>query len=173
LAKGRNWTPTYSALLSSINLPNGYHQLLVRSDGKLAAYIRATTDISVDPATTALATNTWYHVVLTYDSVNGLKLYLNGVQDGSAAGNGVLIATGTTTWITNDSGTAGRFLAGSMDDVRIYRRALTVSEVVALYRDSQRAWPGTLKALASPFARQRATYQPWAHGGQDMRFAPL
>ena len=77
--------------------------------------------------TTALPLNTWSHVAATYDGTT-LRLYVNGVQVGSRAQTGTLrTTTGPLRLGGNDLW--GEFFHGIMDDVRIYNRALTQTEI--------------------------------------------
>jgi hypothetical protein len=86
----------------------------------------------------------WYYVVVTYDGSKteaGIKIYVNGVQSDDTSGS-----SGTYTGMTN--GDRKLFIGswdypgspptcdwnGSLDDVRIYNRALTAAEVSQLYR---------------------------------------
>jgi hypothetical protein len=81
--------------------------------------------------------NTWYHVSCVYDGSQLIE-YVNGVLLGSAGS-----ATGSVTDETSSArtlqfgrriATGGNNLNGSLDDVRIYSRALNASEVDQLYR---------------------------------------
>ena len=79
--------------------------------------------------TAALAANAWTHLASTYDGAN-LRLYVNGTlvktlaQTGNiAASTGALRFGGNAIW--------GEWFAGSLDDVRIYNKALTAAEIQA------------------------------------------
>jgi len=74
--------------------------------------------------------NTWYHVALVWDSgANNVIGYLNGTQ---------VFNESNTTWTTSftnvviGAGFLGRFWNGKMDDVHIYNRALSASEISTL-----------------------------------------
>jgi hypothetical protein len=76
---------------------------------------------------TVLAAGTWTHVAVTYDNLM-LRLYVNGVQVATRAqtgptttSTGPLRLGGSTTW--------GEYLDGSLDDVRIYARALPAAQI--------------------------------------------
>ena len=80
---------------------------------------------------TANATNTWYHIVYTYDGTNA-KIYKNGT----------FLGTTTKSWNTlNNSdafdlgvGVGGElWFDGSIDDLKIYNYALSDSDVSNLY----------------------------------------
>ncbi|HYI93670.1 MAG TPA: LamG-like jellyroll fold domain-containing protein [Bryobacteraceae bacterium] len=75
----------------------------------------------------ALALNTWSHVAMTYNG-STMRLYVNGVQRGSRAIAGAVPVTsgglsigGNTVW--------GEYFAGSIDELRIYNRMLSVAEI--------------------------------------------
>jgi hypothetical protein len=75
-----------------------------------------------------LPLGTWSHVAVTYDGANQ-RLYVNGVQVASRAqtgsmalGNGPLRIGGNGSWATE-------FFQGLIDDVRVYNRALTATEI--------------------------------------------
>lgn len=79
---------------------------------------------------TALQTDTWYHSAVSRQSGN-ISLYLNGNLDGSGtlAGN---IATTANFAIGNGPDYTSEAFGGSIDEVRVYTRALSASEVATL-----------------------------------------
>ncbi len=80
-----------------------------------------------------VGTGLWTHYAGTYDGTNAY-LYVNGVQVGTwnVTGDGAVL--GATLQIA-DFNAAGFFFNGSIDDVRIYNRALTAADVTALYHN--------------------------------------
>jgi len=69
----------------------------------------------------------WSHVAMTYDG-SMLRLYLNGMEAGSRAATGSLVpASPPQTGVLG--GAAG--FAGSIDEVRLFRRALSAAEIAA------------------------------------------
>jgi Concanavalin A-like lectin/glucanases superfamily/Divergent InlB B-repeat domain/Immunoglobulin I-set domain/Immunoglobulin domain len=84
-------------------------------------------------STNILTTNAWYHVVGTFDGI-WMNLYLNGVLHGSAR-HPYPVDYGIRPMFFGTSGETawdGR-LAGALDEVSLYDRALTAQEVAALY----------------------------------------
>lgn len=74
----------------------------------------------------------WYYVVGTYDG-STIKLFINGVLANSNAATGTITDYGKDLYI----GRFGNFdyhLPGLIDDVRIYNRALTDTEILDYYR---------------------------------------
>jgi hypothetical protein len=88
-------------------------------------------------------TNQWQHVALTYDSTNGdARIYLNGaVVAQSNLGTNFTPATayplnfGYRPGGSADPGGNSRF-AGKMDEMSIYNRALSATEIAAIYNAS-------------------------------------
>jgi hypothetical protein len=60
-------------------------------------------------------------------------MYVNGVQSGSSAQNAGTPATGTATGAIGGDWSGGSNYNGTIDDVRVYNRALSASDVTALY----------------------------------------
>ena len=79
--------------------------------------------------TTQLPVNTWTHLAATYDGAT-LRLFVNGVQAGSAALTGTLLNSSNALSI-GGSLVLGEYFEGLIDEVRIYNRALTATEIRA------------------------------------------
>lgn len=82
--------------------------------------------------TTALVISTWYHIVAVWDATSTI-LYVNGVAD--VTGAAVTYANGNTTIYvgTDSSGGQTRFCNGVIDELGIWSRKLTSTEVTSLY----------------------------------------
>ncbi len=82
--------------------------------------------------TREISTGQWTHLAVTRDGTSGtVKLYVNGILDASGtAGTAVLNANS----IIHIGGNTldGRYFNGSIDDVRLYSRVLTPSEIATL-----------------------------------------
>jgi hypothetical protein len=80
-----------------------------------------------------LRAGTWYHVALTHDGA-WLRLYLDGLEVGSAAMSGALdVAPSVPIGIGGEpAAIGGANFHGLLDDARILQRALLPSEIVAL-----------------------------------------
>jgi len=104
---------------------------------------------------TAIATaNTWTHLVGVYDASAGMMyLYVNGSLDSST--------THTTAWNATGNFEVGRLrwggneqndFLGKIDDVRLYPRALSATEVSDLYNDDTPGLSSCLYLTTQPFA---------------------
>ncbi len=96
--------------------------------GHAATNVFTTADRGIT-GTTATPLNAWTHLAATYDKAT-LRLYVNGVQVAtrSVTGNikvstGVLRIGGNNIW--------GEWFAGLIDEVRVYNRTLTATEIQA------------------------------------------
>jgi hypothetical protein len=81
---------------------------------------------------TAIQAGVWQHIVATYD---GLKesLYIDGVQVDGAANSSPLTYDDHPVQIgCDDNGSLSEHFHGVLDELRIYRRALSAAEIQAL-----------------------------------------
>ncbi|HWP40705.1 MAG TPA: LamG domain-containing protein, partial [Tepidisphaeraceae bacterium] len=77
----------------------------------------------------ALPLNTWSHLAATYDGAT-LRLFVNGALSASLSVAGLITTSDGPLRIGGNS-LWGEYFAGRIDDVRIYNRALSVSEIQA------------------------------------------
>ncbi len=88
---------------------------------------------------TPITTSEWILVATTFDS-NTVKLYLDCAEDASSTATGIIknSATDLLVGAVFTSGGIYQHFDGVIDDVRIYNRALTTEEILALY-----CWQGS------------------------------
>ncbi len=91
---------------------------------------------------TIMATGVWYHLAGVYDGTAGtISTYVDGVLDRQVSGvpTSALASTaghfqmGREPWVRGGN---NRYFDGTMDDVRVYNRALTAKEVQTLANTS-------------------------------------
>lgn len=75
---------------------------------------------------------TWYHLAATWNSVEGLRFYVGGIQEGTNAELVEREAGGEPLRIGDHPFSGPTRLQGRIDDVRIYDRALDEEEVAEL-----------------------------------------
>jgi len=114
--------------------PNGSWAVGIRYDSASGS-LRATFEIVNGSGTLIRLTGTtalpvsavWYHVAGTYDGTS-LRVYLNGVLDGTLSSAGLALATsGVTLYAGFDQGSAS--FPTSIDEARVYNRVLDVTEI--------------------------------------------
>jgi len=122
---------------TSSGIIKGY-ALSILSSGLLRFYLQnnnSTDRIRVD-STTAI-TSGLKHITVTYDGstdANGIKIYINGVSDTlSILTNGFTGGLSSTVSFTIGTGAGFGFFNGIIDEVGIWNRELTASEVTELY----------------------------------------
>lgn len=82
-------------------------------------------------STTAPQQGTWYHIVGTYNGAS-LRIYVNGTLENAVSLSGTI--TNSTTPVRIGSRTSGdRFFNGDIDELALYNRALTPSEISTRY----------------------------------------
>jgi fibronectin type 3 domain-containing protein len=77
--------------------------------------------------TSILPTGTWSYLTATYDGAN-LRLYLNGAQVAQVAQTGSIL-TSTQPLRIGSNAIWGEYFNGLIDEVRVYNRALSTSEI--------------------------------------------
>jgi len=119
---------------------NGY-QLFMNNGNLCAWYLRDTSNYVYDGSgcpfnVSGYNDNRWHHVVYVVDASGG-KLYVDGAQKAGLPWTGTAAAAATTQpiYIARYPGAyaGAEYLPGVLDDVRIYNRALSATEVFALY----------------------------------------
>jgi len=80
-----------------------------------------------------LPLNTWTHIAVTYDGVSTLRIYRNGVE--AARSESFVLPTPSSAFFSIGSSgdcSFGQRFQGLIDDVRIYNRTLSPSDVAAV-----------------------------------------
>jgi regulation of enolase protein 1 (concanavalin A-like superfamily) len=99
-----------------------------------------TADPSYFDATVVVTNNEWRHVAATYDGANA-QIYVDGVLDTTYPSTGQITNSTYSLYIGENSQATGRHITGLIDDVRVYRKALTAAEIAAAMRgDPTLAW---------------------------------
>src|SRR5439155_20698894 len=86
-----------------------------------------TTGENDDYGTAVLPTNNWTYLAATWDGTT-LRLYVNGTLASSLAVSGTLLSSTGVLRIGGNS-VWGEFFSGMIDEVRIYNRALSQTEI--------------------------------------------
>jgi hypothetical protein len=111
---------------NTISLVTGSISIYYTGGNLYCAY----SDIVNNATAYVISTNTWYHVLLTYNS-GSTTLYVNGSQSGNTI-TGTNSKNGFTLGGGRDTLTQYPF-TGYIEDFRIYNRVLSGSEITAIY----------------------------------------
>lgn len=122
---------------------------------------------------TVLLTNTWYFVAGVYDAAaRAMHVYINGaLDDGAWSYNG---SSSVPSSINNSpvnfnidlNDATGGGLHGTIDDARIYNRALSTAEVAQLYNAGQPATPGDMRYNSDSHVMQYCNGAHWLAMGK-------
>lgn len=140
----QNWSANRRILQKGIT-DNQYR--FTAEAGSFLVDIRPLTGVS----TTLPPTNQWTHVAVTYNG-SAVAIYYNGVLQTSAARSGSLTTSSDPLIIGCKLATscaAGDAFNGTLDDVRLYNRALSVEEIQALAQAGQTGGSKTPTNLVS------------------------
>ncbi len=115
------------------------YRLAISSAGNVHFVVKTTNNdwyaagTKVD-CTTNLTTNTWYHIVGTYDG-SRVRCYVNGQKEGTSSQtlSGNIYNSGDPLRFGHQVAYNIRWLDGLVDEVRLYNRALSDAEVESLY----------------------------------------
>ena len=123
---GSTWRPAIVKQRGS----SSYSYELYANDtsSRPSGYGRTTAD-NVTRGTAALPTSTWSHIAVTFDG-STMRFFVNGVQKSSKSVEGPL-AVGTGSLRIGGAAVWGEWFKGDIDDVRIWRKPLTASQITA------------------------------------------
>jgi hypothetical protein len=102
---------------------------LYASDGTRPVGIAYAATKAYSSGTAALPLNTWTHLAATYDGAT-VRLFVNGTLAASAAATGPISVSSAPLRIGGNS-VWGEYFAGTIDEVRVYNRALSQTEIQA------------------------------------------
>jgi hypothetical protein len=118
--------PAYAAVIAKDRSGGGLPYGVETASGLPDAYVNAGGHVGAT-ATSPLSPASWTHLAETYDGTT-LRLYVNGALAASAAVSGTLPNSADPLRIGGDR-TWGEWFAGRIDEVRVYTRALSPSEI--------------------------------------------
>ena len=135
--------------------------------------------ISASTATSFLSTNTWYHLVGTYDATTGnAYIYVNGVRKGSGTGTGNIQVSSTKLkigcWSTSaDACDSTTPFNGLIDEVKIYNSALTEDEIKLDYNRGSSMVLGSTSTTSAGVPDNSSTGEYCVPGSSDSCSAPV
>lgn len=79
------------------------------------------------------STNTWYHIVVTYTYNSNMLLYVNGNLVLTSSGTGAALSTSDGAAFGYYRSLPGRYFNGDLDELGVWSRALSDTEITTLY----------------------------------------
>jgi hypothetical protein len=97
---------------------------------------------------TTIEANVWYNFTMTYSPTNGMKVYINGVLDGSNAAATATFGPTDSPCYIGSYGLLGNGFDGRMSTAMIYTKELSAAEVLQNYNaTSSRYFPQSISGL--------------------------
>ena len=123
-------------------------------------------------STAAITANQWYHIVGVIRGPTDMSIYINGVDaGGSYSGTGGAIAYTSNSGEINGDYWDNTFLPGDIDDVRVYNRALSASEVWQLYNVGAATINSSSVNLQAGSSLSQGLVGLWTFDGKDTNWA--
>lgn len=132
-------TLTISVWINPKSLPSSGLKTIVSKDENYEFHLQPSGEINWWWQTSSFSTSgagitagNWYHVAITYESGKQV-IYINGVEKGSSAVTGDLILNNDPLQIGQDQRISSRFFSGFIDEVHIFKGALSATEINKIY----------------------------------------
>jgi hypothetical protein len=132
--------PNFRMIVSKGSLCQGdsanCYRLNMNGSGTVGAYIESgdgDTWVGSAGGTKVVSDNIWHHVAAVFNRTGNMIVYIDGIQDSSVdiSGETASLANGNNLQIGRR--VPGTYFEGLMDDVRVYNRALSATEVQQLF----------------------------------------
>ena len=134
------------------------------SDGSLRAWVTSAAGVrggQIDYSAELYNDNQWHHAVYTYSATNGGRLYIDGTLKQNRTDHPTSDIHDAQTFVIGGyypDGSNG-FL-GLIDEVAVFQRELTASEVTQLYSATRTSCPGS--CYTAPIAEYQMENAPWS-----------
>ncbi|HEX3716348.1 MAG TPA: LamG-like jellyroll fold domain-containing protein [Verrucomicrobiae bacterium] len=170
-------TQTNGAGIIAKGTGNGGEQYVIDVDnGHFRCYVRDTNAVAYNAVSTVAPSGVWQQVAATLDASNGImNLYVNGALATVAAAPFSLLENAHELTFGNRQPGTGAYsnaFTGTMDEVRIYNRALTSADIYALYLEGG-VYPPTIAAQpqgASAYIGDNLTLSGLASGTAPLAY---
>ena len=161
---------TVEAWVKPASTNTGWRDIVYRADDNymldlngLTVYGGVTVSGSASLISSAanIPVNVWSHLAMTYDA-STLKVYVNGVLSDSMARTGNISASTSPLTIGGDL-VYGQFFHGAIDEVRVYNRALTQTEITTDMNAAVESGGAPLMTAQAAPASGTQTVAPMSH----------
>lgn len=145
-------TNAYMLAKTNIDLQDRVKCHFIASDGKIDCWTEAQNggNKSVQSSTDSWSAGTWYHIVFTWDTTNGKRLYINGLLEGEASTETSLMSDGTfSNFFLGSADTSGYDFDGYLDDFRLYYSSMSPAQVTQIYNQGKSSVLGSMSTDSS------------------------
>ncbi|MDO8522948.1 MAG: LamG domain-containing protein, partial [bacterium] len=127
--RDRSSFSTYEVLMSK---GAGTFVLVFTVDNTVSANKHSSGEIA--ESNQAISDGAWHHIVAAKNGSAFFKIYIDGIDRTGSVTDKTLTNGDSSLRLGTESPVAGNYFDGSIDDVRIYNRALSADEIKRLYR---------------------------------------
>lgn len=111
-----------------ISSDTGGHFMFMAGSNKIYCGHANWGDYLAYPSTGTISLNTWYNATLTFNTTDGMTLYINGIQDNTYTANKAAHGGDSSTNVATFGG--GNLFNGRIAKVYCYNRSITAAEVL-------------------------------------------
>ena len=141
--------PADTAILSKwYDGTNANYRLQITSTGAPFLGINTTSgNQDLTGTTSTITTGVWYDIVGTFDGVNGMNIFVNGINKGSLTCAGTRNSTTANLVLgcLSNNPSNSSFVTGYIKYALIYTRCLPAKEIAQLYQEQRLGRPNTLQ----------------------------
>jgi hypothetical protein len=148
---GQNSSPSQNSSGAIFRKENDYTLYITSTNGILFGIFGGANA----QLTSAIGLNAWHHVAATYDG-SQMLIYLDGTQVASAANTMAIPTSSDHLGIGAGLIFGDQHFAGALDEMRVYNRALSSSEIAALFNFTGNSAKPWIYALAMRRLRRAA-----------------
>lgn len=130
---------TVSVWINPKTLPTSGLKTIISKDENYEFHLQPSGEInwwwqtqSFSTSGAGITAGNWSHIAITYKSGKQV-IYVNGIEKGSRSFSGNLILNNDPLQIGQDQGLADRFFEGFIDEVHIFKGALSATEINEIY----------------------------------------
>ncbi len=123
---------TFSRMVSIVASPNKFEYFIIANNNTFVFQVGKNGVGDSTVTSSAFTPGVWYHLTAVYDGAN-LNFYINGASVGTAAYTFGALSSPDGMFSIGGGGSAASGFNGSLDDVRVYNRALSSAEAKSLY----------------------------------------
>ncbi|MFZ5391911.1 MAG: LamG-like jellyroll fold domain-containing protein [Patescibacteria group bacterium] len=166
------WVKTNTTALSVIlgkksNSTGGWYAYrLATYSGKINVRVQQSATpsfLDLDSNFSQINNNEWHHVVVTFDSDNKVRIYIDGKLDiTSSTGNAIYYANQVSDFMIGTDVDGTKRLNGTIDSTKIYSRALSADEILSNYQAGNIELQTRSGATADP---NDGSWQEWRPAG--------
>lgn len=126
---------SFQSLIDCYSNVGGKRGWVIQNTGTAINFKTFKDNVTYSDLSYTISTNTWYHIVLVRKSVTSTKMYINGtlVTSDSITTDQNYLSNLSLIGAINDGGILYNYALGKLDEIYMWSKELTATEVTTLY----------------------------------------